>query len=181
MVLRDMTRQLRVPTPEGGEGFDKMYTLDESLQPQGGIWKEEDLERVLDLIETEGMAEVGPRRVVEARPVANPNWGRGRGFDSSRAGYNGRGGRGDGHGYRGGRGGYGRGDGPRTDTGRSWINDRDHRPYPHLGYQPYPGPRPNQPAYRPFTNADNNHGSHGHIPPPPAPYTTPTQHDDRPF
>jgi hypothetical protein len=178
-VLRDMTRQLRVPTPESCEGFDKIYTLDESLQPLGGIWKEEDIERVLSLIEAEGEAETGPRRIIGARPAMNS--GRGRGFDPSRAGYGGRGGRGDSHGYRGRGGfGYGRGDGPRQEGGRSWINEREHRPYPQPGPQPHLGPPVGQRAYRPYANTNANNGSHPYIPPPPASYPASTQHDNRP-
>jgi hypothetical protein len=179
MVLRDMTRQLRVPTSESCEGFDKIYTLDESLQPQGGKWKEEDIDRVLGLIEAEGEAETGPRRIIEARPAMNS--GRGRGFDPNRAGYGGRGGRGDSHGYRGRGGyGYGRGDGRRQE-GRSWINDHEHRPYPQLGSQPHLGPPVGQRAYRPYANTNVNNGSQPYIPPPPASYPALTQHDNRPI
>jgi hypothetical protein len=171
MVLRDMSRQLRVPTPEACEGFDKIYTLDESLQAQGGIWKEEDIERVLSLIEDEGEVETGPRRIIEARPAVNS--GRGRGFDPSRAGYGGRGGRGDSHGYRGRGGyGYGRGDGPRQE-GRSWINPP--------GPQPYLGPPVGQGTYRPHANTNANNGSHPYIPPPSASYPASNQHDSRPI
>jgi hypothetical protein len=179
MVLRDMTRQLRVPTPESCEGFDKIYTLDEALQPQGGIWKEEDIDRVLGLLEAEGEAETGPRRIIEARPAMNS--GRGRGFDPSRAGYGGRGGRGDSHGFRGRGGfGYGRGDGPRQEGGRSWVNDREHRPYPQPSPQPHLGPPVGQRAYRPYANTNVHNGSHPYIPPPSASYSALTQHDNRP-
>jgi hypothetical protein len=109
MVLADMKRQLRPPSPEGGEGFDKIYTLDESLQPTEGSWTADDITRVLDFIESEGAQETGPRRVIENRPPANYGTnGRGRGFDPNRARGRGRGaGYGNGYGGRGGRGGYG--------------------------------------------------------------------------
>jgi hypothetical protein len=175
-----MTRQLRLPTPEACEGFDKIYTLDESLQPLGGIWEEGDIDRVLALIEVEGEAETGPRRVIEARPAMN--LGRGRGFDPSRAGYGGRGGRGDSHGFRGRGGyGYGRGDGPRQEGGRTWNNDREHRPYPQPGPQPHLGPPIAQRAYRPYANTNANNGSQPYIPPPSASYPAPSQHHNRPL
>lgn len=179
MVLKDMSRQLRVPTPEACEGFDKIYTLDESLQPQRGIWQETDIQRVLGLIETEGEAEHGPRRILEAKPPMNG--GRGRGYDNSRAGYGARGGRGDEHsyGYRG-RGGYGhdRGGGPRQDYGRSWINDREHRPYQQSGPPPHLGPPVGQQAYRPYANINSR--PHPYIPPPPQAHPNPPQ-NGQPF
>ena len=154
MVLRDMNRQLSVPTTEGGEGFDKIYTLDESLQPTNGDWTENDLERVLGLIQSDGQAETGPRRVLETRPAAT-NHSRGRGFDPSR-GMNGRG-RGAYQGYpRGGRpggfsggGGYSGGDVPRPDD-RSW------RPYPQPSQQQLAGYRNERPPYRPYSDNNNS-------------------------
>lgn len=153
MVLRDMNRQLSIPTPEGGEGFDKIYTLDEPLQPMNGEWTENDLERVLGLIQSDGQAETGSRRVLETRPAAT-NHSRGRGIDPSR-GMNGRG-RDAYQGYpRGGRpggfsggGGYSGGNVPRPDD-RSW------RPYPQPS-QEFAGYRSERPPYRPFSDNNNS-------------------------
>ena len=176
MVLRDMTRQLRVPVPEGGEGFDKIYTLDETMQPQGGIWTTKDLELVLGLIETDGEVETGPRQIIHNRPAFN---GRGRGYASGRGVNGGRGGRGDDHGYRGGRGGYGRGDAPNQGDGRSWIKDREHRPYPQAGFQAHQGYQINQPIHRPHNSFDSRPSSN--IPPPTSHYAGPSQQDNRPL
>jgi hypothetical protein len=150
-VLRDMNRQLSIPTPEGGEGFDKIYTLDELLQPANGDWTEEDLERVLGLIRSEGQAETGPRRVVENRPAGTNNL-RGRGYDPSR-GINGRE-RGDHHAYS--RGGYGGGGYGRDGNGAGYIprqEDRSWRPYPQPSHPQSTDYRAERPAYQPNPQA----------------------------
>lgn len=110
-VLADMRRQLSPPTPEGGEGFDRIYTLPESAQPAEGDWSAADIDRVLQMLERDGQPETVPRK-----PVAPPQRFAPRGgFDSPHrgGGYRGRGdfggaGRGGYRGYedRGGRGGY---------------------------------------------------------------------------
>jgi hypothetical protein len=153
-VLRDMNRQLSIPTPEGGEGFDRIYTLDESLQPANGNWTEEDLERVLGLIGAKGQAETVPRRAMENRSAAMNN-SRGRGYDPSR-GMNGRG-RVDHQAYpRGGySGGYGRGG-----SGAGYIprqEDRSWRPYPQPSHPQSTGYRAERPSYQSYPQPGQQH------------------------
>lgn len=164
MVLADMKRQLRPPSPEGGEGFDKIYTLDESLQPPEGVWTVDDIERVLDLIESEGAQETVPRRLIENRPPANYGAnGGGRGFDPNRARGRGRGaGYSNGYGGRGGRGGYG--------YQLSHQHDRTYpqpSPHPNLGQTPQVTqayPVPHQTSWRPTSQPRDR--AHPYNPPP---------------
>jgi hypothetical protein len=153
-VLSDMNRQLSIPTPEGGEGFDKIYTLDETLQPANGYWTEKDLERVLGSIRTAGQAETAPRRVVENRPATTNN-SRGGGYDPSR-GMTMRG-RGDHQAYpRGGySGGYNRGG-----SGAGYIprqEDRTWRPYPQPSHPQSTGYRAERPSYQSYPQPGQQH------------------------
>lgn len=131
-VLADMKRQLSIPRPEDGEGFDRIYTLPESRQPVNGEWTDEDCQSVLKSVEEEGELETVPRKVVEYRqpPRYQPRGG----GSEHRGGYRGRGdfrGRGNGHAYRG-NGGHPHSSGDNGVEGRSW------RPPPSVPYQPQP-------------------------------------------
>jgi len=143
-VLADMKRQLSLPRPEDGEGFDKIYTLPESRQPVNGEWTAEDCQSVLRSVEKEGDVESVPRKVIERRSAPTyPT--RGRGADNQyRGGYRGRAdfrGRGHGYGHRG-----NAHSGPR-ESGPYGVESRSWRPLPVVPYrQPMSNPDP-------YTNA----------------------------
>lgn len=142
-VLADMRRQLSIPRPENGEGFDRIYTLPESRQPTNGEWTEEDCQSVLKSVAEDGESETVPRKVVETRQTPQYS-GRGKGSEHQsqyRGGYRGRGdfrGRGNGYPYRGGGSGGQRDGGPYGSESRSW------RPPPVVPYrQPMPSAQQN--------------------------------------
>lgn len=146
-VLADMKRQLSIPRPVDGEGFDRIYTLPESLQPLTGQWAGEDCQSVLNSVEKEGELETVPRKVLESRQPPRYHARGGGPEHQYRGGYRGRGdyrGRGNGYAYRG-NGGHPNSSGSYGAAGRSW------RPPPSVPY------RQPQPTSGPYLNTDLRH------------------------
>ncbi|RSH93345.1 hypothetical protein EHS25_007701 [Saitozyma podzolica] len=63
-VLGEMTRQLSPPRPGDGEGFDRIAEIREDEQPAGGVWLQEDIQRVLRKVARGGGDEGQACRIV---------------------------------------------------------------------------------------------------------------------
>lgn len=76
-VLGQMAHIWDAPRPNRPEGFDRLYILDEEMQPSNGVWGGRAAEVILD-IGRSGAVEFG-ERVAFAAPRGGGTRGRGRG------------------------------------------------------------------------------------------------------
>ena len=83
-VLGQMVHIWDAPRPNRPEGFDRLYILDEGMQPSNGVWGDRAAEVILD-IGRNGAVEFG-ERVAFTAPRGGGTRGRGRGEHRGRGG-----------------------------------------------------------------------------------------------